>query len=213
MRGARRLKLYVEKLRILTTGYVPERIEPAEFDRSFGSGAYDRLEGATERARFSLIVGHRDVLDAARILDVGCGQGVLAKRLSRAPYERYVGLDISQVAIDQAQRAVPDARNCYVVSDMMTFTSEEKFDLIVFNECLYHMEDPAAAVRHCLRFLGPEGHVSISMYETMRSRAVWRLLDMLETVESTEIVQRQGPRWTVKLMRPAFQHARAAAGN
>lgn len=202
MRGIGRLKSFIENLRILTTGYVPQRIRPAEFDRLFESGAYDRLAGASERARFSLIVGHRDVLDAERILDIGCGQGVLAQRLGRARYQRYVGLDISRVAIEQARHAVPDARNSYIVSDVASFTTEDKFDLIVFNECLYHMDDPAASVRHCLAFLAPGGHVSISMYDTARSRAVWPLLDMLETVESTEIVQRRQARWTVKLMRP-----------
>lgn len=211
MRGAGRLRSYFELLRILMMGYVPQRIQPAEFDRLFDAGAYDRLAGASERARFSLIVGHRDVLDAGRILDVGCGQGVLAKRLGRAGYQRYVGLDISKVAIEQARQAVPNPRNSYIVSDIMAFTTGEQFDLIVFNECLYHMEDPAAAIRHGLAFLAPGGHISISMYGTARSRAVWRLLDMLETVEATDIVQRRQARWTVKLMRPRSGAGPAAA--
>jgi len=202
MRGLGRLKTSIERLRIVTTGYLPERVEPAEFNRRFDSGAYDRLEDPMERARFSLIVGHRDVLDAGSILDVGCGQGVLAKRLHRAGYERYVGLDISEVAIERASRKTPDLRNRYIAADVMDFATDEKFDLIVFNECLYHMEDPAASVRHCLAFLAAGGHVSISMYDTIRSRAVWPLLDMLETIEATEILQRRHARWTVKLMRP-----------
>jgi 2-polyprenyl-3-methyl-5-hydroxy-6-metoxy-1,4-benzoquinol methylase len=210
MRGLGRLKTSIERLLIVTTGYFPERVEPAEFDRRFDTGAYDRLEDPVERARFSLIVGHRDVLEATRILDIGCGQGVLAKRLRRAGYERYVGLDISEVAIEQARRDVPDPRNHYLASDVMAFTTAEKFDQIVFNECLYHMEDPAASVRHCLAFLAAGGHVSISMYDTVRSRAVWPLLDMLATIEATEIVQRGHARWTVKLMRPIAESVPAA---
>ncbi|MEI9984004.1 MAG: class I SAM-dependent methyltransferase [Aliidongia sp.] len=131
-----------------------------------------------------------------------CGQGVLAKRLNRIGYERYVGFDISQTAIDQAKRALPDPRNTYLVGDATRFETADRFDLIVFNECLYYMDDPAAVVRHYLKLLEPGGHISISMYDTLRSHTVWPLLDMLTMVEAAQIRSGEKATWTVKLMRP-----------
>ncbi len=135
MRGIGLAQRYLDHLRMRFFGYVPERFRPAQWDRMFESGDYDRLNSVPERARYSLIVGHCDILDAHRILDVGCGQGVLAKRLNRIGYERYVGFDISQTAIDQAKRALPDPRNTYLVGDATRFETADRFDLIVFNEC------------------------------------------------------------------------------
>jgi 2-polyprenyl-3-methyl-5-hydroxy-6-metoxy-1,4-benzoquinol methylase len=202
MRGVGYVLRRLNNLRILTTGYVPERIAAPEWERLFESGSYDRLESIPERARYSLIVGQCDVLGTRSILDVGCGQGVLAKRLSRVTYDRYVGVDISQAAVDQARRALPDPRNTYLVSDADGFDTADRFDLLVFNECLYYMEDPAAVVRRYLKFLRPGGHVSISMYHTLRSSAVWKLLTMLTTVEAVQIKYEKHASWTVKLMQP-----------
>jgi len=201
------VRRHLNNLRILALGYAPERIQAPEWERLFESGSYERLESIPERARYSLIVGQCDVLGVRSILDVGCGQGVLAKRLNRVNYDRYVGVDISQTAVAQARLALPDPRNTYLVSDADSFATAERFDLIVFNECLYYMTDPAAVLRHYLQFLQPGGHVSISMYHTVRSRAVWRLLTMLDTVEAVQIKYQRHATWTVKLLRPVTGRA------
>jgi 2-polyprenyl-3-methyl-5-hydroxy-6-metoxy-1,4-benzoquinol methylase len=203
MRGVGFVIHHLTNLLTPLVGFVPERVGLAEWERRFRSGDYDRLASASERARYSLIAGHCDALDVRSVLDVGCGQGVLADRLKRVAYRRYVGFDLSEMAIDQARRTVPDARNTYLVSDANTFEAEERFDLLVFNECLYHFEDPAAVVGRHLKFLAPGGHVSISMYDTIRSRAVWSLLDMLAAVDAVKVSCEGHASWTVKLMAPA----------
>jgi len=203
MRGVGLSLRYFTYLRLLAFGYLPERFRPTEWDQLFETGAYDRLSAVWERGRYSLIVGHRDVLGLRSILDVGCGQGVLAERLQRTGYERYVGLDISQAAIQQARREQPDPRNSWLVADATTFETETRFDLIVFNECLYYMEDPAALVRHYVRFLAPGGWIIVSMHDRIRTRTVWPLLGMLTTVEANQISSKGRASWTVKLMQPA----------
>ena len=202
MRGVGLALRYINHFRMRAFGYVPERFRPADWDRLFETGAYDRLSSGPERARYSLIVGHCEVLRLRSILDVGCGQGVLAERLKRLDYDRYAGLDISPAAIEQAQRERPDPRNTYLVADAAGFETEARFELIVFNECLYYMEDPAAVVRRYLRFLEPGGRLIVSMYDTLRSSTVWPLLDMLATEESTQIRSEGIAGWTIKLMRP-----------
>jgi 2-polyprenyl-3-methyl-5-hydroxy-6-metoxy-1,4-benzoquinol methylase len=207
MRGIGLALRYINHFRIRAFGYVPERFRPADWDRLFETGAYDRMSSGPERARYSVIVGHCEVLRLHTILDVGCGQGVLAERLKRLDYERYVGLDISRTAIDEAQRDRPDPRNTYLTADATAFETEARFQLIVFNECLYYMEDPAAVVRHYLRFLEPGGRLIVSMYDTLRSSTVWPLLDTLAAEESTQIHSEGAASWTIKLMQPSGPHA------
>ena len=209
MRGIGFALRHLNNLRILALGYAPERFRPEQWEEAFESGSYDRLESIPERARYSLIVGHCDVLNVRSILDVGCGQGVLAKRLGRVGYERYLGYDLSETAIGQARRDLPDQRNTYVVATADRFETEARFDLIVFNECLYYMDDPAAVMRRHLRFLAPGGHVTVSMYDTLRSRSLWPVLNMLSAVEAVEIRFETTARWTVKLMRPVEKAAQA----
>jgi 2-polyprenyl-3-methyl-5-hydroxy-6-metoxy-1,4-benzoquinol methylase len=203
MRGIGLAMRYFNNLRILALGYAPERIRRVQWEESFESGSYERLESIPERARYSLIVGHCDVLNVRSILDVGCGQGVLAKRLARVGYERYLGYDLSETAIDQARRNVPDPRNGFVTGEADGFETPAQFDLIVFNECLYYLDDPAAVMRRHLRFLAPGGHVTVSMHDTLRSRALWPVLSMLTAIDSVEVRFEGHASWTVKLMRPA----------
>lgn len=200
MRGISFALRQIDHLRVIAFGYSPER-----WDGLFQSGSYDRLESVPERAHYSLIVGHCDVLGAESILDVGCGQGVLAGRLKRAQYNRYVGLDISPTAIDQARQMLPDPRNTYLATDAEKFSMAEQFDLIVFNESLYYFEDPVAMVKQYLEFLRPDGHLSISMCKSARSRLIWKLLDAhLTTIEPVDVNYKGGGSWTVKLMQPSL---------
>lgn len=202
MRGLGFALRQLHALRVLVLGYAPQRFTPSAWDRLFQSGAYDRLDGAIERARYSLIVGHQDLIGARSILDVGCGQGVLARRLARTPYERYLGIDISQAAIDMARAGASDPRNRYLVSDMDRFDGEERFDWVIFNECLYYLDDPLGTVRHFWHWLTPGGHLSISMYDCPGARAIWKGLRSMPTVETVDLEHKGAARWTVKLLRP-----------
>lgn len=203
MRGVGFALKHFSNMRILIGDDVPDRVQQKEWNQLFESGAYERLRSAPDRPRYSLILGHCELVEAQNILDVGCGQGVLAARLGDMSYSRYLGVDISAVAIEQARTAVPDARNACVVADATMFQPDGVFDLIIFNECLNYMSDPAGVIRHYMKFLNFRGHISISMYDTVRSRAIWRTLSMLTSMESVYIkVENFRATWTAKLMAP-----------
>ena len=201
MRGLGFALRQLHALRVFALGYAPQRFTPQAWDGLFKSGAYDRLEGSVERARYSLIVGHQDRIGAKRILDVGCGQGVLAKRLVRTPYERYLGLDISQAAVDMAEAGAADPRNRYIVADMDRFETDERFDWVIFNECLYYLDDPLATVARYAQWLEPGGHLTISMYDCPGARVIWKGLAAMPTLETADLHYKH-VRWTVRLLRP-----------
>jgi 2-polyprenyl-3-methyl-5-hydroxy-6-metoxy-1,4-benzoquinol methylase len=149
-----------------------------------------------------VIVGHQDRIAARTILDVGCGHGVLGERLVRTPYHRYLGIDISAAAIETARARSSDPRNTYAVSDLIAFDTPERFDWVVFNECLYYLDDPFTTVSRYARLLTPGGHLTISMYGTVGARAIWRGLRQMTTVEAVVLESENAAKWTIKLMRP-----------
>jgi ribosomal protein L11 methyltransferase len=71
-------------------------IEPA---RAFGTGAHP-----TTRLCLELLVELRPELDAASVLDVGCGSGVLAIAAWRLGYRPVRGIDIDPAAFEETRR-------------------------------------------------------------------------------------------------------------
>ena len=106
------------------------------------------------------------------ILDVGCGEGVLAERLGAGDYRRYVGVDLSAAAIEKAARSgAPDT--AWTAADGQSYAPTETFDAIVFNEVLYFFADPPGTVERYAHALN-EGGVLLARRSTRRSAAAWR---------------------------------------
>src|SRR5713226_3057428 len=74
----------------------------ATWEAEYQAGGWDYLRDLYELGRYSVIVGYVQHLgDSPRILDLGCGQGLLMERL-RALTHRYVGCDYALPAIRTA---------------------------------------------------------------------------------------------------------------
>ena len=77
------------------------------------------------------------------ILDLGCGTGNTANELDTNAYQKYLGVDISEVCLEKARRRSEGngraAKNEFVSGDILLFTTSEKFDVILLRESLYHV--------------------------------------------------------------------------
>jgi SAM-dependent methyltransferase len=95
---------------------------------------------------------------ARRALDVGCGEGMLARRL-RAIVPEVVGIDSDEASIDTAQSQSGGVE--YVLGDFLTYPFEpESFDLIASVATLHHLD--AVDALHRMRFLlRPGGTLAI----------------------------------------------------
>jgi 2-polyprenyl-3-methyl-5-hydroxy-6-metoxy-1,4-benzoquinol methylase len=93
-----------------------------------------------------------------RVLDVGCGEGVLARKL------RALGCEVT--AIDVDERSVRLARELgsgidYVVGDFMAYPfAPASFDFVVCVAALHHM-DEAAALRRMRDLVRPGGSLAV----------------------------------------------------
>ena len=87
-----------------------------------------------------------------RIVDIGCGEGQLARQLDKLPFPvDYRGFEINPEAIDIARRLSP-ARSFYQADLFQLDLEEGAADLVVCLEVLEHLADPEAAVARLARW-------------------------------------------------------------
>jgi 2-polyprenyl-6-hydroxyphenyl methylase/3-demethylubiquinone-9 3-methyltransferase len=100
-----------------------------------------------------------------RILDVGCGGGILAEALA-AKGATVTGLDM---AFDSLEVAKLHGLESGIKVDYVLSTTEEfaqqhpaSFDIVTCMEMLEHVPDPASIVEACAKLVKPGGHVIFS---------------------------------------------------
>lgn len=99
----------------------------------------------------------------SKILDIGCGNGLMAKILSREGFQ-VVGVDISQTATDTAKRNVPEATFLKVDVDSENFPFKDgEFDGIVSLEVLEHVKNLKHLTDEFFRVLRPNGRFAVSV--------------------------------------------------
>ncbi len=90
----------------------------------------------------------------ARILDVGCGNGNIAKGIGSLGYE-VVGIDFSADAIKYAQWRNNMSNVSYKICGAEHITPNEHFDAVICSEVLEHLHKPSQLVQTISRILKP----------------------------------------------------------
>jgi 2-polyprenyl-3-methyl-5-hydroxy-6-metoxy-1,4-benzoquinol methylase len=107
------------------------------------------------------------------VLDVGCGDGLLAQRL--APLSGSVtGIEPDPAAADRARRRLADDVNVEVsqVSFEEFDPGKRRFDLVIFVASLHHMELRAALAR-ARGLLTPSGEIAVVGLSANQSAWDW----------------------------------------
>src|ERR1051326_2433250 len=74
------------------------------WNHQYASGRWEGLKTSGENARLDACVALlRRHAPGGRLLEIGCGEALLQRRLAPSDYQRLVGIDISEVAISRAQ--------------------------------------------------------------------------------------------------------------
>lgn len=166
-------------------------LQPAQtWEAQYAAGRWDFLAQLSELARFSVLAGYIwHLKPGGAVLDVGCGQGVLLRRLPGSAYSRYVGIDVSVSAVSVAQQH-HNERVAFLAADCEDYSPAEQFDVIVFNEVLCCLRDPLHTVERYARSLKPAGLLLVSMCTAARGSAtiLWRLRRAYVTVDEVRVV-------------------------
>ena len=124
----------------LAKSYGPSSIKKLLWDKEYTGGKWHFTDDTAGDCVYPHIERH---VRNGRLLDLGCGQGNTANELSATTYRGYVGVDISESALDQARtRTAANGRaekNRFVQGDFLGYTPTERFDVILFRESLYHV--------------------------------------------------------------------------
>jgi 2-polyprenyl-3-methyl-5-hydroxy-6-metoxy-1,4-benzoquinol methylase len=186
-------------------------LQPAEsWEAQYAAGRWDCLGELSELARFSVLAGYVCHLKpGGAVLDVGCGQGNLLRRLPSACYTRYVGVDVSASAIAVAQEQ-QNERSAFLVADCEHYSPAERFDVIVFNEVLCCLHDPVQAVARYARSLNPGGLIVMSNCLAARGSTtiLTRLRSSYTTLDEVRIIHRErNVTWVCTALRPPEQRS------
>ena len=101
-------------------------------------------------------------LSEARILDVGCGGGILAEAMA-VRGAKVTGLDVETESLTSAKLHAQQSNLSieYVCQPIETYESDS-FDSITCMEMLEHVANPQWVINHCVRLLKPNGYLLLS---------------------------------------------------
>ncbi len=110
-------------------------------------------------------INARVPLAGKRVVDVGCGGGILAESIAKKG-ANVTGIDLSEKALKVAdlhslESGVP-VRYEYIAAEDLAAREPGQYDVVTCMEMLEHVPDPAAVVKACATLVKPGGHVFFS---------------------------------------------------
>jgi len=141
-------------------------------------------------------------LNGLRVVDVGCGGGILAEAVAGKGAE-VLGIDLAQrsLAVAELHALESGARVRYeeIAAEDLAQREPQAFDVVTCMEMLEHVPDPASTIRACAELVRPGGWVFFSTINRNPK-------SFLFAIVGAEYVLRLLPRGThdyAKLIRPS----------
>ncbi|MDE2427252.1 MAG: bifunctional 2-polyprenyl-6-hydroxyphenol methylase/3-demethylubiquinol 3-O-methyltransferase UbiG, partial [Burkholderiales bacterium] len=105
-------------------------------------------------------------LDGLKVVDVGCGGGILADSMARRGAD-VLGIDLAEKSLKVAklhalEAGTPHIQYRCVSAEALGAEQPGAFDVVTCMEMLEHVPDPASIVRACAAMVKPGGRVFFS---------------------------------------------------
>lgn len=185
------------------TGRGDAPVSRETWEEQYRAGSWSFMRATDELARYSVIAGYLDHLHpGGSVLDVGSGEGILLDHLLHRPEpSRYLGIDLSEEAVRQGAHRTNE-RSSLLAADAEEYRPTERWDAIVFNECVYYFEDPIGTVLAYREGLAEGGTLIVSTFRSRRADVIAkRLIERLSLIEEVAVTNRKGT-WVVRLFKP-----------
>ncbi len=116
--------------------------------------------------RLDYVLQWANGLQGKRVLDVGCGGGILSESLKTAGAEQVVaidaGLDVIEVAKAHLIESGVEVDYRHVTVEELAESEPGSFDVITCMEMLEHVPDPASIISACSTLIKPGGQLFFS---------------------------------------------------
>ena len=105
-------------------------------------------------------------LSGQKVLDIGCGGGILADAMARRGAE-VLGIDLASKALKIAELHALEVQTPNIVyreisAEDLAAEAAGTFDVVTCMEMLEHVPDPSSVVHACTTLVKPGGHVFFS---------------------------------------------------
>ncbi|MDB5430907.1 MAG: methyltransferase type 12 [Caulobacter sp.] len=178
---------------------------PAAYWDRLHSGGYDRLLNSEQRHHHRLLAALvSESVAHPRVLDIGCGEGVFHDSLRPFAPAAYLGVDLSDLAIAKARARITDPAARFTLGDGARYDAgAERFDAIVFPECIEYLGDPIALLDHYARFLAPGGVFGVTQWLGLKPLRLWRQVKAAADIVDEAVVSAPwGGAWQVWTCKP-----------
>jgi SAM-dependent methyltransferase len=132
-------------------------------------------------SKFAPIIAHNDISSVRSVLDVGCGPGTNASHFALS---EYLGIDLNERYVEVA-RSKYGKRFVAVDAAEFVVSTDERFDFILVNSFLHHIDAPTAEriLSNLGRLLTRDGHIHVLDLVMPTSASVARFLAKLDRGE------------------------------
>ena len=105
-------------------------------------------------------------LDGRRIVDVGCGGGILSEAMARKGAQ-VLGVDLAERSLKVAQlhameAGIDNVQYREVAAEVLADEQPGQFDIVTCMEMVEHVPDPSSIIAACAKLLKPGGWVFLS---------------------------------------------------
>ncbi|MBY7766797.1 bifunctional 2-polyprenyl-6-hydroxyphenol methylase/3-demethylubiquinol 3-O-methyltransferase UbiG [Vibrio fluvialis] len=150
----------------------PQNVDPNEIKKfeEMASRWWD-LEGEFKPLhqinplRLNYVLERADGLFGKKVLDVGCGGGILAESMARE-CAQVTGLDMGKEPLEVARLHALETgtKLTYIQSTIEDHAQDnaQAYDVVTCMEMLEHVPDPLSVIQSCAALVKPGGHVFFS---------------------------------------------------
>lgn len=115
--------------------------------------------------RLDFIAQHSEGLFGKKVLDVGCGGGILAESMAKLGAE-VTGIDLAEASLEVAKLHSLESQvsvdyHC-VAAEAFASQNPGQYDIVTCMEMLEHVPDPASIIKACSTLVKPGGHLFFS---------------------------------------------------